>query len=103
MKFAIATAFLAACASAVEMKACSKTNMGGSCTAKLLTTTRGSQSGSWNSYNFRASSNRCVRVCNGCSSLGYRCQTYSNNNIKFTKFIIFDWAGGNGPDSTTCC
>lgn len=35
MKFAIATAFLAACASAVEMKACSGTNMGGSCTAKV--------------------------------------------------------------------
>ncbi|TQV92693.1 hypothetical protein V2A60_009158 [Cordyceps javanica] len=100
MKFAVATAFLAACASAVEMKACSGTNMGGSCTAK---TSLGSTSGNWNSYNFRASTNRCVRVCNGCSSLGWRCQTYSNNNIKFNKFIIFDWAGGNGPDATTCC
>lgn len=36
-------------------------------------------------------------------SLGWRCQSYSNNNIKFNKFIIFDWAGGSGPDSTTCC
>jgi len=25
-------------------------------------------------------------------SLGYRCQSYSNNNINFNKFIIFDWA-----------
>ncbi|OAQ98983.1 hypothetical protein LLEC1_05900 [Akanthomyces lecanii] len=101
MKFAIATAFLAACASAVEMKACSGTDMSGSCTAKVCT--RGSNSGNWKSYNFRASTNRCVRVCNGCSSLGWRCQSYSNNNIKFNKFIIFDWAGGSGPDSTTCC
>ncbi|KAM3510180.1 hypothetical protein MY11210_006009 [Beauveria gryllotalpidicola] len=100
MRFAIATAFLAACASAVEMKACSGTNMGGSCATKTST---GSRSGRWNSYNFRASRNRCVRVCKDCDSLGYRCRTYSNNNIEFNKFIIFDWADGDGPESTTCC
>ncbi|KAM3564454.1 hypothetical protein ARSEF4850_001864 [Beauveria asiatica] len=87
-------------ANGIEKLASIRRVLCGSCTAK---TSLGSQSGSWNSYNFRASTNRCVRVCNGCSSLGYRCQTYSNNSIKFTKFIIFDWAGGNGPDSTTCC
>ncbi|KAK3186359.1 hypothetical protein K4F52_004897 [Lecanicillium sp. MT-2017a] len=100
MKFAIVASILAIGASAVEMKACSGTNMGGRCTAK---TSLGSQSGTWNSYNFRASHNRCVRVCNGCTSLGYRCQSYSNNNIKFNKFIIFDWSGGSGPGATTCC
>ncbi|SPO01715.1 uncharacterized protein DNG_04388 [Cephalotrichum gorgonifer] len=93
-------AVLAATASAAEMKACSRTDMNGSCTSK---TSLGKKTGTWRSYKWSSSAERCVRVCNGCTSLGYRCGDYSNSNISFNKFIIFAWAGGDGPENTTCC
>ncbi|KAK4185657.1 hypothetical protein QBC35DRAFT_555996 [Podospora australis] len=101
MKFsAVAILALFAGANAVEMKACAKKDMSGTCTAK---TSNGKSTGTWNSYNFRASSGKCVRICKDCDSLGFRCQDYSNSNISFNKFIIFSWANGDGPDATTCC
>ncbi|CAI4213866.1 unnamed protein product [Parascedosporium putredinis] len=80
-------------ASAAEMRACSKTSMNGSC---KVATGMGKTTGTFKSYNWRSSANRCVRVCNGCKS-------YSNNNISFNKFIVFDWDNGEGPESSTCC
>ncbi|KAF2258335.1 hypothetical protein CC78DRAFT_479002 [Lojkania enalia] len=100
MKFLTITALLAASASAAELKACSSTNMGGTCNVK---TSFGKITGNWRSYNWRSSTNYCVKICKDCTELGWRCQSYSNNDISFNKAILFNWAGGSGPDSTTCC
>ncbi|KAK4225686.1 hypothetical protein QBC38DRAFT_445299 [Podospora fimiseda] len=102
MKFSsiFALALLGASAEAVSMKACSSKDMNGSCTTK---TSNGKSTGTFKSYKFTASTNKCVKICNSCDSLGWRCQSYSNNDISFNKFIVFDWANGNGPDNASCC
>ncbi|PKS08055.1 hypothetical protein jhhlp_006667 [Lomentospora prolificans] len=109
MKAVSVFAVLAAVASAAEMRACTGTGMNGACEVgnnvlmALLYSGKYTTGGTWHSYNWRSSINRCIRVCSGCNSLGWRCQDYSNSNIGFNKFIIFDWANGSGPDSATCC
>ncbi|KAF2795415.1 hypothetical protein K505DRAFT_373910 [Melanomma pulvis-pyrius CBS 109.77] len=100
MKVFAILSVLAASASAASFRACSGTNLGGSCNVK---TNFGKTTGSWRSYNWRASTNMCVKICNGCTEKGWRCQDYSNNDIAFNKFIIFNWAGGEGPADTSCC
>ncbi|OSS45001.1 hypothetical protein B5807_09153 [Epicoccum nigrum] len=100
MKLTAVLAVLAASASAAEFKACSSTNMNGACSVK---TSMGKITGSWKSYNWRASSNVCVKICSGCTELGWRCADYSNSNIAFNKAILFGWAGGDGPGATSCC
>ncbi|KAI8868602.1 hypothetical protein GQ42DRAFT_38625 [Ramicandelaber brevisporus] len=90
----------AALAHAGEMKMCSETNMNGHCDVQ---TSAGSRTGTWRSYHWASSLNTCVKVCNDCTELGWRCKDYSNNDISFSRIVIFDWAGGSGPDRTSCC
>ncbi|KAH7054863.1 hypothetical protein BKA57DRAFT_524319 [Linnemannia elongata] len=96
---AAALAVISYC-SAGEMKACSDTNMNGFCDSQI---SFGSRQGNWRSYNWRASINMCVKICKNCLELGWRCQDYSNNDLSFNKLVVFDWANGEGPHSTSCC
>ncbi|PLB54045.1 hypothetical protein P170DRAFT_504873 [Aspergillus steynii IBT 23096] len=100
MKLLPIIALFAIGSSAAEMRACSRPNMGGQCEVR---TSLGKVTGNWRSYNWRSSTNRCVKICSTCDELGWRCQSYSNNDIAFNKFIIFDWANGSGPGATSCC
>ena len=92
-------------------------------TVWLTYVSRGKVTGNWKSYNWRATTNVCVKICNSCTvsdilkrcvrveemltrtvkELGWRCSSYSNNNIAFNKAILFDWAGSDGPAATSCC
>ncbi|KAL2271580.1 hypothetical protein VTJ83DRAFT_951 [Remersonia thermophila] len=103
MKLSVVAALgLAALAHGATFKACYKANYEGQCdettSGKLVTHTY-----PYKSYVWKSSRNKCVRICDSCKNLGYRCDDYSNNSIQFNKAIIFDWKGGKGPDLTTCC
>lgn len=79
-----------------EMKAYTDSNWQGSVYSK---STAGSITGGpWNSYKWTGASlaSYCVTLCNGSTNLGYRCNDYDNNNIRFTKFIISTSANSPG-------
>ncbi|KAI8867452.1 hypothetical protein GQ42DRAFT_55566 [Ramicandelaber brevisporus] len=85
---------LASCAVGYEFRAYSGVDYKGPTTTK---SNPGKSTGVYASYIWKGTrSNYCVRICNGGSSLGWRCDDYSNNNIKFDKFIICAW------DSNAC-
>ncbi|KAL1839117.1 hypothetical protein VTJ49DRAFT_1848 [Mycothermus thermophilus] len=99
---ALAILGLAAYAQGAKIIACYKADFGGECKeeteGKLVTHTY-----KFKSYKWTGSKNKCVRICDSCKSLGYRCDDYNNNSIEFNKAIIFDWDKGDGPDNTMCC
>ncbi|KAI8867104.1 hypothetical protein GQ42DRAFT_165035 [Ramicandelaber brevisporus] len=85
---------LASCALGYEMRAYTGTDYGGRVTTK---SDPGKSTGVYASYKWSGTrSGYCVRICRGATSLGWRCDSYSNNNVKFDKFIICGW------ESTAC-
>ncbi|KAK4179577.1 hypothetical protein QBC36DRAFT_70528 [Triangularia setosa] len=90
-------------AQAYEVKVCTGKNLNGVCDTLTSIGAIKTHTTTYQSYNWRSANNICVRICDSCTSLGYRCDDWTNNSISFNKAIIFKWDGGKGPSATSCC
>jgi len=84
-----------------QLRMCSDKNMNGQCDVLSAV---GKKTGKWQSYRWQGTrSDHCVKICDDCNGLGWRCSDFSNNEIKFNRVLIWNWNDEKDGDNVPCC